>query len=456
MSDTPEIPAPLTVSAVSSQAKFLLESHFDQVRVEGEIGDFTAAGSGHWYFTLKDEEAQIRCAMFRGANGRVRFRPGRGDNVQVRGRISLYTPRGEFQLIVQHMQAAGDGALQLRFEQLKAKLKSEGLFDSDRKQSVPEDARRVGVITSASGAALHDILAVIERRSPMTQVFLYPVPVQGTEAAPALVAAVQQANALHESQAVPPDVLIVGRGGGSAEDLWAFNDEALAHAIADSTLPIVSAVGHEVDFSISDFVADQRAATPSAAAELVTLDTMEWMQRLDDIQRLLQNTVKRRFSHAQNQLGHLRARLRHPGVVLAQQQQLLAGQQQRLNSLIKNRIDQGKTSITHLSRRLHARHPMQKLVDLRSRLADRQQRLQRRQRQILERLSTGLAQQQQLLRSLGPDNTLARGYALVTDAKGKIIRRASATEPGDGIRVRLAEGGLQAQVTAVTEPEAES
>ncbi|MGB1439132.1 MAG: exodeoxyribonuclease VII large subunit, partial [Luminiphilus sp.] len=338
----------------------------------------------------------------------------------------------------------------------KTKLKSEGLFDSDRKQWVPEDARRVGVITSASGAALHDILAVIERRSPMTQVFLYPVPVQGTEAAPALVAAVQQANALHESQAVPLDVLIVGRGGGSAEDLWAFNDEALAHAIADSTLPIVSAVGHEVDFSISDFVADQRAATPSAAAELVTLDTMEWMQRLDDIQRSLQNTVKRRCSHAQDQLGHLRARLRHPGVVLAQQQQLLSGQQQRLGSLIKNRIDQGKTTRTHLSGRLHARHPMQKLVDLRSRLADRQQRLQRRQRQILERLNTGLAQQQQLLRSLGPDNTLARGYALVTDAQGQIIRQASATEPGDGIRVRLAEGGLQAQVTGVTEPEAES
>ncbi len=456
LTEIPEIRPALSVSELNQQAKTLLERHFDQIRVEGEISDFTAASSGHWYFTLKDADAQIRCAMFRSANSRVRFQPTRGDCILVRGRISLYTNRGEFQLIVQHMQAAGDGALQQDFDKLKAKLKAQGLFDAERKHSIPNDARRVGVITSASGAALHDILAVVERRSPMTQILLFPVPVQGTEAAAALVAAVQQANKLHLNNAVPLDVLIIGRGGGSAEDLWAFNDEALAHAIAESNVPVVSAVGHEVDFSISDFVADYRAATPSAAAELVTLDAVEWNQRLDDAQRLLHILIGRRLSKASDILKHLRARLRHPGLHLTQQATLLAGQARQLRMLLTKRLDRDKTTVTHLAKRLQSRHPNHNMGALKASLESEKHRLRQRINQRLRGLGNQLAQQEQLIRTLGPENTLARGYAVVTRVDGKIIRSARETEPGSKIKVRLRRGSLTAEVATVSGPENDS
>ena len=453
MIDINEKSTTISVSELTQRAKSLLEGHFARVDVEGEISDFTAASSGHWYFTLKDSESQVRCAMFRSANAKLRFKPSRGDRVQIRARVSLYTNRGEFQLIAQHIQPAGDGALQQAFEKLKTKLFEEGLFGVERKQPVPNSARRIGVITSASGAALHDILAVLERRSPMTEVFLFPVPVQGTDAPEALVRAVDQANSLHQQHTLPLDVLIIGRGGGSAEDLWAFNDEALARAIANSDLPTVSAVGHEVDFSISDFVADQRAATPSAAAELVSLDQSEWSQRLDDAQRILQGLMVRRLKQERAVLGHWRARLRHPGTTLKQQRQLLDSRKQQLSLLAGNRLRLHRSALTNLSKQVEARHPRTNIEHQMSLLAQRKRELQQLIQGSMRRFRGALEQQEQLIRTLGPENTLARGYALVTGPDGKIIRNVKDAPPKSELRIRLAKGELAAEVIDVNTPE---
>lgn len=453
MIDINEKSTTLSVSELTQRAKSLLEGHFAHVDVEGEISDFTAASSGHWYFTLKDSESQVRCAMFRSANAKLRFKPSRGDRVQVRARVSLYTNRGEFQLIAQHIQPAGDGALQQAFDKLKAKLFEEGLFSVERKQPIPNSARRIGVITSASGAALHDILAVLERRSPMTEVFLFPVAVQGSEAPGALLRAVEQANRLHREQTLPLDVLIIGRGGGSAEDLWAFNDEALARAIAQSQLPIVSAVGHEVDFSISDFVADQRAATPSAAAELVSLDQSEWSQRLDDAQRILQGLMTRRLSQERAALGHWQARLRHPGTTLMQQRQLLDSRSQQLCLLINNRLKIQRSTLTHLLNQLASRHPRRGIEHQTVLLEQRKRELQQLIKGNLRRFRTNLGQHEQLLRTLGPENILARGYALVTNPNGQIIRSAAQAPLQSEVRIRLSQGEVAAEVIATSTPE---
>lgn len=453
MIDINEKSTTLSVSELTQRAKSLLEGHFAHVDVEGEISDFTAASSGHWYFTLKDSESQVRCAMFRSANAKLRFKPSRGDRVQVRARVSLYTNRGEFQLIAQHIQPAGDGALQQAFDKLKAKLFEEGLFSVERKQPIPNSARRIGVITSASGAALHDILAVLERRSPMTDVFLFPVAVQGSEAPGALLQAVEQANRLHREATLPLDVLIIGRGGGSAEDLWAFNDEALARAIAQSQLPIVSAVGHEVDFSISDFVADQRAATPSAAAELVSLDQSEWSQRLDDAQRILQGLMARRLSQERAALGHWQARLRHPGTTLMQQRQLLDSRSQQLCLLIKNRLKIQRSTLTHLLNQLASRHPRRGIEHQTVLLEQRKRELQQLIKGNLRRFRTNLGQHEQLLRTLGPENILARGYALVTNPNGQIIRSAAQAPLQSEVRIRLSQGEVAAEVIATSTPE---
>lgn len=453
MIDINEKSTTLSVSELTQRAKSLLEGHFAHVDVEGEISDFTAASSGHWYFTLKDSESQVRCAMFRSANAKLRFKPSRGDRVQVRARVSLYTNRGEFQLIAQHIQPAGDGALQQAFDKLKAKLFEEGLFSVERKQPIPNSARRIGVITSASGAALHDILAVLERRSPMTEVFLFPVAVQGSEAPGALLQAVEQANRLHREATLPLDVLIIGRGGGSAEDLWAFNDEALARAIAQSQLPIVSAVGHEVDFSISDFVADQRAATPSAAAELVSLDQSEWSQRLDDAQRILQGLMARRLSQERAALGHWQARLRHPGTTLMQQRQLLDSRSQQLCLLIKNRLKIQRSTLTHLLNQLASRHPRRGIEHQTVLLEQRKRELQQLIKGNLRRFRTNLGQHEQLLRTLGPENILARGYALVTNPNGQIIRSAAQAPLQSEVRIRLSQGEVAAEVIATSTPE---
>ena len=397
-------PPTLSVSQLNRQARTLLESHFDFVWVEGEISNFAAPSSGHWYFSLKDGAAQVRCAMFRNRNQRVKLKPKNGDAIRLRCRVSLYEGRGEFQLIVEHLEPVGAGALQAAFELLKTRLATEGLFDADRKQALPGSIASLGVITSPTGAAIHDILTVLKRRCPAIAVYLMPVAVQGEQAAPEICRAIENANRWQREGKVSLDALIVGRGGGSLEDLWAFNEETVARAIAASDLPIVSAVGHEIDFTIADMVADQRAATPSAAAELLSPDQREWQNQLQAMEQKLQQLMQRKLADCARELEHLRRRLRHPGHQLREQSQRLDDLEQRLQAAMQRKLQQAGTRLAHLA---------------------------------------------QMLDSLSPLSTLQRGYAIVTDASGRVVTDASTVCAGDKVEARLATGRLQLTVDEI-------
>jgi exodeoxyribonuclease VII large subunit len=310
----------LSVSQLNRLARQLIEDCFPMIWVEGEISNLSRPSSGHWYFTLKDSGAQVRCAMFRARNIRLKFQPVEGSKIMLKGTLSLYEARGDYQLIAEDMQPAGQGLLAAKFEQLKQKLQTEGLFDPSRKKPVPAHPRHIAVITSATGAAIHDILTVLKRRSPSTRITLIPVPVQGEQAPGAIARAIVVANTLVATGEKDFDVILAGRGGGSLEDLWAFNDERVARAIAASGLPIVSAVGHEVDFTIADFVADVRAATPSAAAELLSTDQREYAQKITALRLRLINRWQHIATQTRQRISWHEKRLQtqHPGQRLRQ------------------------------------------------------------------------------------------------------------------------------------------
>lgn len=445
-------PAALTVSQLNRQARSLLESHFDFVWVEGEISNFAAPSSGHWYFSLKDGNAQVRCAMFRGRNQRLRFSPGNGDHVRLRCRVSLYEGRGEFQLIVEHMEQAGAGALQAAFERLKAKLLAEGLFEQERKKPLPESISHLGVITSPTGAAIHDILTVLKRRCPAIEVSILPVAVQGEGAAREIADAIERANRWQAEGKIDLDALIVGRGGGSLEDLWAFNEEVVARAIAASELPIVSAVGHEVDFSIADMAADHRAPTPSAAAEMLSPDQREQLQRLQKLEADLVRLIRRKLADAQTRLDHLRARLKHPGAQLREQSQRLDELEQRLILAQKNLLAKKRGELALLESRLQANSPLPRIKGLQSELNNLQQRMESAMQARLQDARNRLSHLAGMLDSLSPLGTLARGYAIVTDPEGKVITDADSVEVGSRLHTRLASGRLEVTVES-TEPE---
>lgn len=389
-----------SVSELNQMVRSLLEDAFPPLWVEGEISNFACPASGHWYFSLKDSGAQIRCAMFQGRNRTTGFQPSNGSHVIVRGKISLYEARGDFQLIADFMEEAGDGALRRAFEVLKARLATEGLFDAVHKKPLPALPKCIGVITSPTGAAIRDILAVLKRRFPGIPVIIYPTAVQGEQAAPQIVRALNYANQRNEC-----DILIVTRGGGSLEDLWAFNEEIVARAIHASLLPVISAVGHEIDFTIADFVADHRAATPSAAAELVSPDQSEWALRLQKIYQLLVRSMQNELLHAQKNLQHLIKYLRHPGQRIQEQFQRLDDLEQRLQRAAQNRVQHCQHQLLNLSRALNAVSPL---------------------------------------------STLSRGYAIVTRTKtGEILRNAEQTFMGDQITARLGAGFLQCLVEDV-------
>lgn len=451
--DNDNPPQTLSVSQLNRQARTLLESHFDFVWVEGEISNFVAPGSGHWYFSLKDDDAQVRCAMFRNRNQRVKFKPKNGDAIRLRCRVSLYEGRGEFQLIVEHMEHAGAGALQAAFERLKAKLLAEGLFNPENKKPLPQSVSHLGVVTSPSGAAIHDILTVLRRRCPAIAVSIMPVAVQGDGAAQEIATAINNANRWQSEGKVQLDALIVGRGGGSLEDLWAFNEEIVARAIAASELPIVSAVGHEIDFSIADMVADHRAATPSAAAELLSPDQLEWQQRLTQIEANLVRLIKRKLADAASELEHLRKRLKHPGAQLREQAQRLDDLEQRLILAQTNLLRRRRAELALLESRLHARSPLPRLQQLQRDTAQLQQRLEAAMQHKLQQAGARLAHLAQMLDSLSPLGTLQRGYAIVTDAKGKVLTDAATVSAGDQVEARLAKGKLALTVTGVENKE---
>jgi exodeoxyribonuclease VII large subunit len=444
---TPDPTSPrhiLTPSTLNRLVRDLLGDALPQVWIEGELSNVAKPASGHLYFTLKDSGAQVRCAMFRPKVGALRFRPIDGMQVLVRAKVGLYEPRGEFQLVAESMELAGEGALQREFEQLKARLAAEGLFDTERKRALPRFARRIGVITSATGAAVRDVLSVLSRRWPLADVDVLPVPVQGREAPPAIVSMLRKASASGRY-----DVLLLTRGGGSLEDLWAFNEEAVARAIHASAVPVVSAVGHEIDFSIADFVADLRAPTPSAAAELLVPDCVAIERQLQQWQQRLLTLQQRQLqSHAQR-LDHLMARLQaqRPQARLAHDRQRLLELKRRLRSVLREQSQLRQTRLERLQARLLAQHPNSRLPLLSRRLAEQDQRLGRAMTHILERWQTRLQHAARALQAVSPLATLERGYSIVFDADGQVLRSAKGVAAGTPLRARLADGELALRVS---------
>jgi exodeoxyribonuclease VII large subunit len=410
-----------SVSRLNREVRLLLERDIGVLWVQGELSNFSQPTSGHWYFSLKDRASQVRCAMFRAKNLLVGFTPRAGAQLLVRGRLSVYEPRGEYQLIVEHLEEAGLGALQREFERLKTRLSAEGLFAPERKRALPRFPRRIGLITSPSGAALHDILHVLARRYRCSAVLIYPTSVQGAAAVPELVAALRSASARAEC-----DVLILARGGGSLEDLWAFNDERVARAIHACALPVVSAVGHEIDFTIADFVADVRAPTPSAAAELVAPDGAACLAMLDRTAQRLKGGIGREVRDAATRLAALTRRLglAHPGARLNQQMQRLDDLTLRLGAATRLALGVGRVRTERLDARL-----------------------QRAGSWHLSRAGHRLALCSRALDAVSPLATLSRGFAIVTRADGTLLTDAALAGDGEHIEARLARGTLLARVT---------
>ena len=436
----------LSVSELNHQARHLLETSFMQVWVEGELSGFSRPSSGHWYFSLKDRNCQIRCAMFRGANQRVRPAPKEGELVRIRGKVTLYENRGDFQIIVEHLEPAGAGALQQAFEALKLKLFNEGLFGTERKKPIPVLPRRIGVVTSPTGAAIHDILTVLARRCPGIPVTLYPTAVQGQAATADIVAAIGQA-VVHNRA----DVLIIGRGGGSLEDLWCFNEEAVARAIAACPIATVSAVGHEVDTTIADYVADLRAPTPSAAAEKVSPDQNIWLRQLQASSERLQAAMGRQHTTLENRLLQLSTRLKDPRRSLQDKAQRLDGLDLRLSRAMAQITQRLRVRTDHLQQRLTMQSPNRQLASARERVLWATTGFNLAVQQALKSRREQLDYAAQTLNLVSPLATLGRGYAIVKNDQGKIVRRAGQLEAGQTLSARVANGTVHAQVISCDE-----
>jgi len=432
------------VSRLNSEVKAVLSGSFPLLWVEGEISNLARPTSGHIYFTLKDAHAQVRCAMFRMRRTKLRFQPENGMQVRVRARVGLYENRGEYQLGIEHMEPAGEGALRQAFDELKQRLGTEGLFDPAHKKSLPSFPQRIGVITSPTGAAIHDLLTVLQRRFPAASVVVYPVPVQGDNAAIKIAEMIQLAD-----QRTECDLLVLTRGGGSLEDLMAFNDEVVARAIYGANLPLVSAVGHEIDFTIADFVADQRAATPSAAAELISPDQTALQQQIKQLYSRLIICLNRHQSLHKTQLQYLSQRLqqRHPGVRLLQQQQFLDELERRLKQ--RNQADQllRWSKLNALHARLNALTPTHQLQQFELHRVTLSKRLRQQMSHALAQSRQRLAGVSQHLHAISPLATLGRGYAIAQlHPSGKIVRDATTVEAGTQIKTRLAKGSLLCRV----------
>lgn len=437
---TQETPQQLSVSQLNRLAKQLLEDCFAQVSVTGELSTLSRPSSGHWYFTLKDERAQIRCAFFRNRNMRVNFQPQPGQQVVVRGKVSLYEGRGDYQLIVEHMQPAGAGALAAAFEALKAELQAAGWFDPALKKPLPPAIKHIAIITSPTGAALQDIVAVLKRRWPAMKVTLLPVLVQGEQAAGQIQRAIAQANQLARSASHNVDLILLTRGGGSLEDLWPFNERVVAEAIYQSELPVVSAVGHEVDFSIADFVADLRAATPSAAAELLSPDQSEINSKVQLLRGRLVRAQRRRLQHQREQLQQLNRRIRDPRSRLREQAQRLDELEMRLRRQWQSSQRQRLARLAGLQQQMLLLSPDRQHATRINALTQLQARLQRSVQEQMRRRAQQLQALQSQLRQLGPEQTLSRGYAIVLDQQGRAVRRAADLQQGQRLRGRFAEG----------------
>jgi len=431
------------VSELNREVRELLECHFLLVWLEGEVSNLARPASGHVYFSLKDQQAQIRCALFRNRARLSQTPLSNGQHIRVRARISLYEPRGDYQLIIEHWETAGEGALRQAFDALRTRLEQEGLFALERKRKPPSLPERIGLITSPNGAALHDVLSVLKRRFPALPVLLYPAQVQGEGAAERIVQALELASRRQDC-----DVLLLVRGGGSLEDLWTFNEEVVARAIAACTIPVISGVGHESDVTIADFVADVRAATPSAAAELISPDRAVLLARLQQLERRLQALTQAGLQQQRSLLAQLGQRLerQRPEHRLQQQAQRLDELEQRLQRAITARLRGLQQQHSGLHARLIGHAPRQRLLHARQHRQTLAQRLHQAMQGILVAQRQNLSSQAQALHNLSPLQTLQRGYAIVRTADGRVLRRAVQAQPGDRVEALLGEGRLFCKV----------
>jgi exodeoxyribonuclease VII large subunit len=412
-----------TVTELTRSIRSTLETKFRAVWVQGEISNYKLHPSGHQYFTLKDQRTQISCVIWRDTIAPPRQPLVDGSQVQVYGTVTVFEARGQYQLNVQILQPRGVGLLQARFEALKRKLEAEGLFAAERKRPLPKFPRRIGIVTSPTGAAIRDMVNVLRRRAPWLQVLINPVRVQGTEAAQEIAVAIRELGLPNEAFA-PLDVIVVTRGGGSIEDLWEFNEEIVARAIFHSPVPIVSAVGHEIDFTISDFVADLRAPTPSAAAELIVPDIIDLQRRIDSCTRALSRQLLNRVRDAQQRLDHSR---------------------ETLQRCLAHKIDSYKRNLAHVTRALQARSPARELMVRRNRFVDLHRRLVASPARLLENARHRFERTEGILRVLGPDATLRRGYSITMNERGKIIGTIGAVRPKMKIRTRVSDGEFGSQ-----------
>ncbi len=431
-----------TVSRLNLEVRSLIESSYPPIWVEGEISNLARPRSGHIYFSLKDDNCQVRCAMFRMQNRQLEFDPEDGMQVLANARVSLYPERGEFQLIIQYMEEAGAGALRRAYEALKQRLAAEGLFDEDKKRPLPEFPQTIGVVTSPTGAAIRDILHVIERRHPGVGVVIYPVPVQGAQAAPEIVRMIGVAGARSDC-----DVLILARGGGSIEDLWAFNDEQVARAIRACPIPVVTGIGHEVDFTIADFAADRRAPTPSAAAELVTPDVRHLITRIAGARQRLSNLAAALIRGLRESLDWYSKRLMLPRRRLLDLTQRVDELNLRLVRSARGVPVSRRAALAALAARLSARHPAAQIELHRARHVDLSRRLRDFTRRRLSDVRARLSETTRALKSISPQGTLERGYSILTRAEdGTLVRAAQSVKSGERVHARLAKGELDLTV----------
>ena len=435
-----------SVSDLNSEVKWLLDSQFGSVWVEGELSNLMRARTGHIYFSLKDSRSQLRCAMFRNDNRRVQFTPADGQKVLVRGRLGIYEQRGDYQLIADRMMEVGVGALQQQFEATKKRLQAEGLFEQTHKQPLPEFPTRIGLVTSPTGAALQDALNVLKRRFRCAELIVYPVTVQGKQAAPSITNMLKIANDRDEC-----DVLMLMRGGGSLEDLWAFNEEAVARAIFASKIPIICGVGHEIDFSIADLVADQRAPTPSAAAELVSPDQAELQQTLTALQRRMLRTIRQHAEGRAQSLQQLLRRLsnQHPSQQLQQRTQRCDELDLRLQRAMQLSSSKANNTLSNLQLRLRNLSPQREITRRHERIALCHNRLLQNLQGKLETTRARLDSNLRALQTVSPLNTLARGYAIVQTPDGEVITTTGQLKPDQQIEVRVSDGRAGATINHI-------
>jgi exodeoxyribonuclease VII large subunit len=439
----------ISVGELNRSAKMILESNFSSVSVLGEISNLAQPSSGHIYFTLKDAEGSIRCAMFKNQKMRMNFTPKDGDQCVLKGQVSLYTARGDYQLIVRQMQPAGVGNLMQQFEELKQKLDKEGLFDPLKKKDIPSPPKHIGVITSASTAALQDVITTIKRRAPSSQVTLSPAMVQGDTAPQAIIKALDLILLFNETSTNPIDIVLMTRGGGSIEDLWAFNNEDLAREIYDFPIPVISGVGHEIDFTIADFVADMRAPTPTAAAELVTEFQFQLSDRLQEIQLGLINGLRNILQINKQKLDLLESNLKSPQVILNEQKQKLDNIELRLKQAVEKKFLFSQQSLALLKQSIAEKNPYKIIKELLKDIDLLSKDMIKSFTYLVENKSNSLEKINSNLHAFSPLAVLDRGYAIVQNASGQAIKNSQEVQEAELVTTRLSSGSFKSKIAGI-------